>query len=145
MSTQIVEKLEVGTSCKEAFELSQDYDRRLDWDPFLAIARLIDAGKAGKGLVSYCESKSGIGMETVYVSFDAPRTAAVKMTKGPFYFKNFAASWRFREAGEVKCEIIFTYSFELIKLFRPVTPLVKAILRREMRKRLVALSNHLER
>lgn len=140
VSHQIIEKAQAPVSVETAFAVSQDYVHRLDWDPFLRIARLIDATEAGKGVRSYCESKSRIGMETEYVSFDPPKTAAVKMTDGPFYFRNFAASWRFLPKGPESCEIIFTYSFELQPILKPATGLIKAVLRREMRKRLHALT-----
>jgi hypothetical protein len=143
MSKQIIDRIECLVTPEVAFAVSQDYDRRLDWDPFLSIARVIGDSAPGKGVRTYCQSKSGIGMETEYVSFDPPKTAAVRMTRGPFYFRNFAASWRFRDVGDSKSEIIFTYSFELQPVLKPATFLVTAILRREMRKRLEALSLHL--
>ena len=78
------------------FDLIHDYARRLDWDPFLKEARLIDgASEAGVGVRSLCVARgwlSGAAMETVYVSFERPRIAAVRMTKGPRILAKFAAS-----------------------------------------------------
>ena len=69
---------------RELFRLTQDYDHRLDWDPFLKEARLVGGAQtAGIGVRAWCVAKSGLGMETEYVSFNPPKTVAVKMTKGP--------------------------------------------------------------
>jgi hypothetical protein len=48
----------------ELFRLSQDYGRRLEWDPFLRSASLIDAHEAGVGIRAVCVAKSGWAMET---------------------------------------------------------------------------------
>src|SRR5580700_6193860 len=96
------------------FALSQDYARRLEWDPFLKEARLIDgAVAAGIGVRAWCVSKGGFGMETEYVSFEAPSVAAVRMTRGPFFIKAFAASWRFSEAGDAATHVSFKYFLDL--------------------------------
>lgn len=64
------------------FRLTQDYERRLEWDPFLQSANLIgDAKEAGVGVKALCVSKGGWAMETEYVSFNPPHATAVKMTR----------------------------------------------------------------
>src|ERR671927_353008 len=79
------------------FDLTQDYDRRLDWDPFLKEARLVGgATAAGLGVGAWGAARSGLGMETEYVSFRRPDVVAVKMTRGPALFGSFAGSWRFK-------------------------------------------------
>ena len=47
------------------FHLSQDYVRRLEWDPFLRSADLVGgANQAGVGVRALCVAKSGWAMET---------------------------------------------------------------------------------
>jgi Polyketide cyclase / dehydrase and lipid transport len=82
------------------FRLSQDYGRRLEWDPFLRSANLVgDARAADVGVRALCVSRSGWAMETEYVSFNPPRATAVKMTSGPWFLDQFAGSWRFEEVA----------------------------------------------
>ena len=80
------------------FDLIHDYSRRLEWDTFLQEACLLDgAERAGLGVKARCTARNGFAgfaMETVYVSFDRPRVAAVKMTNGPAILETFAASLR---------------------------------------------------
>src|SRR5690349_5911791 len=93
------------------FDLSQDYDRRLEWDPFLRSARLVgDARAAGVGVRALCVARSGWAMETEYVSFNPPRATAVKMTRGPWFLDSFAGSWRFEEEAPGRTRVSFRYS-----------------------------------
>ena len=61
------------------------------------------------GARAYCVAKGGLGMETKYVSFNPPRTTAVKMTRGPWMVGEFAGSWRFEEAGPRVTRVVFRY------------------------------------
>ena len=80
----------------QVFEMTQDYSRRLSWDPFLRHAELCDGAAApGVGVRAWCVARSGPGMETEYVSFAPPRIAAVKMTRGPWMLESFGGAWEF--------------------------------------------------
>jgi Polyketide cyclase / dehydrase and lipid transport len=69
--------IEIRADANALFDLTQDYDRRLDWDPFLKQARLVGgATAAGVGVRAWCVARSGLGMETEYVSFQRPQVAA---------------------------------------------------------------------
>src|SRR5262245_53596048 len=60
----------VDGSPEEVFGLTQDYARRLTWDPFLREAVLLDGASApGVGVRARCVARSGLEMETEYVSF----------------------------------------------------------------------------
>lgn len=122
------------------FELTQDYSRRLSWDPFLKEARLVNARErmqAGVGARAWCVSRSGIGMETEYVAWDPPNVAAVVMTRGPWFLEQFAGSWRFDCVDATHTRVTFRYNLK----GRPVqlTPLLMAVFARDTRRRLVAL------
>src|SRR4029079_8486839 len=89
------QSIEIHATSAELFRLTQDYNHRLDWDPFLKDARLVNGAQAaGIGVRAWCVAKSGLGMETEYVSFNPPKTVAVKMTKGPAIIGSFARSRR---------------------------------------------------
>jgi hypothetical protein len=82
------------------FSLTQDYARRLTWDPFLTRAELLGGARApAVGVRSYCVARGGLGMETEYVTFTPPRIAAVKMTKGPWLLDAFGGAWEFVPDG----------------------------------------------
>jgi hypothetical protein len=123
------------------FDYSQDYKNRLKWDTFLTEAYLLNATEADKGVKAWCVSRNGLGMETQYVSFNRPRVTAIKMTKGPYLFKEFAASWTFKEETVGVTKVTFLYSFSLRFPFNIASFLVKMILQVNVRQRLVDLKN----
>ncbi len=80
------ESVEIDADPASLFRLSQDYGRRLEWDPILRSASLVgNAHAAEVGVRALCVSRSGWVMETEYVSFNPPRATAVKMTSGPWF------------------------------------------------------------
>lgn len=123
---KFTEKIEIICNPEFAFDYTQDYKQRLTWDTFLKRAELIDgATKADLGIKAYCVAKNGFGMETEYVSFNRPKTTAVKMTKGISIFKSFLGSWTFKEIQPNLTEVIFLYSFQLRFPFSIIKRLIK--------------------
>jgi hypothetical protein len=145
------ESIEIAAEPGAVFDLIHDYSKRLDWDPFLREARLLDgAASAEVGVKSICTARwtsGGMAMETVYVSFDRPAVAAVKMTRGPRLLGEFAASLRQEAVGTGRTRV--TYKFRLAA--RPgwlrfaLDPILFAIFARETRSRLTALKRFLEK
>ena len=86
-------------------------------------------------------------METVYVSFDRPNVAAVKMTRGPVVLETFAASLRQEGIDNGLTRVTYRFHFSTRpRWLRPIADLIAAALfRREVRGRLRALKAHLER
>ena len=122
----------------EVFTLSQDYARRLEWDPFLRSAELVGgATEAGVGTRAWCVAHNGFGMETEYVSFHPPRACAVKMTRGPWFLASFAGAWRFEEREPGQTEVSFNYHLR----GRPglLSPFLRWVFARDTRRRLEAL------
>jgi ribosome-associated toxin RatA of RatAB toxin-antitoxin module len=129
------------------FALTQDYSRRLSWDPFLRQAELVGGATApAVGVRAWCVARSGLGMETEYVSFVPPRIAAVKMTRGPWILESFGGAWEFTPSGSHATQVAFRYQFRT----RPrwLAWLLEPVARRwfswETRKRVVALQAALE-
>ncbi len=128
----------------ELFALTQDYGLRLSWDPFLREARLLGgAARAAKGVRAWCVAWHGLGMETEYVTFEPPRVAAVRMTRGPLPLASFAGSWRFDEAGPGRTRVAFRY--HLVARPRLLGPLLQAVFARDNDRRLRALRRAAER
>lgn len=142
---KFTEQIIINRDSETVFDYTQDYNNRLKWDVFLKRAELIEgATQAGKGAKAYCVAKNGLGMVTEYVSFNRPKVAAIKMTKGPFMFQSFVGSWTFREIGNMQTEVVFVYSFQLRFPFNLIIPFIKANLQNNVRQRLVYLKQHIE-
>lgn len=136
------QSVEIAAAPAELFALTQDYARRLEWDPFLESAELLDgATAAAVGVRAWCVAHNGLGMETEYVSFNPPRTCAVKMTRGPRLIGRFAGAWHFEEVAPGRTRVRFRYNLRA----RPrwlawlLTPIVARVFARDTRKRLEAL------
>ena len=133
------------------FDLIHDYARRLDWDPFLQEARLLHGAEAaGVGVTARCTARRGFGglrMDTVYVSFDRPRVAAVRMTRGPALLESFAATLRQDELDPGRTRVTYRFNFSTRPgWLRPILdPLAASLFLRETRRRLKSLKRHLER
>jgi ribosome-associated toxin RatA of RatAB toxin-antitoxin module len=144
-SIKFIESIIINKEPEEVFDYTQDYKNRLNWDTFLKQADLIDcATQAGKGVKAYCVAKNGIGMETVYVSYNRPKVTAVKMTKGPFMFKSFSGSWTFKSFVNGCTEVVFIYSFALRFPFSLLSSFITKNLQRNVKQRLKDLKSCLE-
>jgi ribosome-associated toxin RatA of RatAB toxin-antitoxin module len=129
------------------FDLSQDYTRRLQWDPFLRSARLLNgADEPGVGVRALCVDRNGTAMETEYVSYNPPRAVAVKMTRGPWFLDSFAGSWRFEEIKPGQTRVGFCYSLSAHPrwLSWMLNPILRRVFARDTRRRLSALKEAVE-
>jgi hypothetical protein len=132
----------IAASPGELFALTQDYGRRLRWDPFLKSAELLHgAPEAQIGVRAYCVARSGWGMETQYISFNPPRATAVKMTRGPWIIHSFAGAWRFAAVEPHLTRVVFRYHLRPRPrwLWWLLTPVLAWVFARDTRKRLIAL------
>lgn len=137
----------IDAPATELFALTQDYSRRLEWDCFLKAAYLLDgAQRAGVGVRANCVSRSGMAMETEYVSFNPPTVTAVKMTRGPWFIENFAGSWRFIEESPGRTKVYFKYSVRARPRWMAplLSPFLALVFARDTRKRLAALKSAVE-
>jgi polyketide cyclase/dehydrase/lipid transport protein len=128
--------IDIHASPAAVFDLIHDYPRRLDWDPFLKEARLLGGA----------ESAGGFAMESIYVSFERPRVAAVRMTKGPALLETFAASLRQDEVNPGVTRVTYRFNFSTRpRWLRPILePIAASLFLREVRQRLAALQRYLE-
>jgi ribosome-associated toxin RatA of RatAB toxin-antitoxin module len=134
---------EIEATPADLFALTQDYGRRLDWDPYLKVATLIDGATHPEvGVRAWCVARNGFGMETRYISFRPPATCAVEMTRGPWLLRAFAGSWRFEPIGSRRTRVHFTYDVTGRPGF--LTRPLAWIFRRDTSRRLQALKNAVE-
>ncbi|MET0299287.1 MAG: SRPBCC family protein [Flavitalea sp.] len=142
---KFTESIQINAKPEFVFDYTQDYDKRLQWDTFLKKADLMEGAiVADKGVQAYCVAKNGLGMTTEYVSFNRPKVAAVKMTKGAYMFSSFQASWNFRPITEDNTEVIFIYSFSLRFPFILFRKYITLNLRNNVKQRLVDLKRNIE-
>jgi len=133
---------EIEVSQKEIFDLTQNYDLRTEWDPFPESYRFLNGNTVGKGLELEVVDKSGRSMIVEYVSFKPPIVAAVKMVKGPWYIRNFAGSWMFKDIGRNRTLAVFKYNISGFPsiLSKPI----RWVFSRDINKRLIALKKYAE-
>jgi ribosome-associated toxin RatA of RatAB toxin-antitoxin module len=125
------------------FALSQDYALRTDWDPFVRAMRLLDgATEPGPGVRVWVRARNGLTMEVRFFSVHPPRSVAMKMTRGPWLFRQFAGTWLFVPHTNGQTEVTFRYSFQ--SRYRFLDPFIRALLRRDIRKRLLGLKRGAE-
>jgi len=140
-------KIGIMVTQDAAFDLAQDYYARLDWDPFLTKIEFRDgATQADVGVRVWVRAKNGLSMEVVYVTYDRPRSTAMKMVEGPRMFERFAGTWKFDGDAGDRTDVTFRYNFETRwPLFRPVlNSVIRAVFARDIRRRLEGLKRAAE-
>ncbi|MFZ4508159.1 MAG: type II toxin-antitoxin system RatA family toxin [Fimbriimonas sp.] len=128
------------------YRVSQDYDIRFDWDPFLEKLEVVRGSADDPQIGTQVAVRSRLGMKMVveFVQIDPPERVAVKMVSAPGLIAKFAGSWNFRPIGEAT-EVTFRYVFTMGPFARLTTPIAIAYFRRVVRKRLAALKSYCER
>jgi ribosome-associated toxin RatA of RatAB toxin-antitoxin module len=139
--------IEVDAPAGRIFDLSQDYGRRLDWDPFVRAIRSHNLGPDPVvGGRVWVQARNGLEMTVEYVTVDRPRRLAVRMVSRSNLFARFAGSWGFEARAPGRTRVVFRYGFET--RWRWLRPLMdRAIVRvftRDLRARLAALKRAAE-
>jgi len=141
-------RIRVDSPQETVFDLAQDYGARLDWDPFLSRIVFRDgATEANVGVKVWVRAKNGLSMEVVYVTYDRPRSTAMKMIDGPRFFERFAGTWKFDRRDDGSTEVTFRYNFETRwrVLRRVLNPAIGVVFGRDIRLRLEGLKGAAER
>lgn len=136
----------IESSQEELFDLTQDYSKRLLWDPFPESYEFINGKIVDVGLQLRVNAKNGYSMVVEYVSFKRPSVAAIKMINGPWSISKFAGSWSFQKVSELQTIVIFKYNIVGAPIWakKIVTPLVSLVFKRNAQKRLTALKQYSE-
>jgi hypothetical protein len=131
------------------FDLLHDYTRRLEWDTLLQAAYLDGATVAAKGVTAVClgrKSLGGITLKTVYVTFERPTLAAVRMVNAPVFFESWAAAIRHEDISDHESRLTYKFHFTTRpRLLRfALDPFMERVFVWETRKRLQALKAFFE-
>ncbi|HEU4370301.1 MAG TPA: SRPBCC family protein [Methylomirabilota bacterium] len=95
------------------FALTQDYDARLRWDPFLTdIEFKHGATQAMVGVQVWVRARNRLSMTVEYITLDPPNAVAMKMIEGPWLFRKFSGTWLFRDDGAGRTRVTFRYNFQ---------------------------------
>src|SRR5687767_5100136 len=127
------------------FDLLHDYTRRLEWDTLLASAYLEGgANVAAQGVTAVCVGRKSLGsiaLKTVYVTFERPTLAAVKMVNAPLFFQSWAASIHHQDISARESRLTYKFHFTARPSFLRfvLDPLLERIFVWETKKRLRAL------
>lgn len=143
----IAADIEIDAPHAELFDLAQDYDLRLRWDPFIkAIAFRGGATAATVGVRVWVRAHNGLTMEVEYITVNRPDQVAMKMTSGPWIFRQFSGAWLFKPLAAARTRVVFRYNFAVRpRLLAPaVEPVVARVLARDMRLRLEGLKRGAE-
>lgn len=138
----IEQSSEILKNDEELFNFTQDYSRRLEWDPFPESYKFLNSQKVDKGLQLMVRDKFGRSMTVEYVSFKPPKVAAIKMITGPWYIKNFAGSWSFHQLNADKTRVVFKYNIVGYPFFMNI--IIRQIFKYNTKKRLKALKSYAE-
>ena len=139
--------IHIGAPIEDLFDLTQDYRRRLDWDPFLRDLRFLNgATEAAVGVQVRVRAWNGLTMTVKYVALDRPRVVAMRMLSGPFFLRAFVGSWRFAQTDDGATRVVFRYVFESRWhwLRWLLDPLIATAFRRDVRARLRGLKRGAE-
>jgi ribosome-associated toxin RatA of RatAB toxin-antitoxin module len=145
----VEDRILIHAPAEALFDLAQDYALRLEWDPFLREMRFLDgASVAAVGVKVWVRAWTGLTMTVEYISLDRPHVVAMKMLRGPWFFRAFAGTWRFVEQTSGTTEVVFRYAFET--RWRGgwsrwmLDPLIRVVFRRDIRARLRGLKRGAE-
>lgn len=134
--------IRIDAPCESLFTLSQAYGLRRHWDPFVREMRFLDgATEAGLGVRVWVRAWTGLTMEVEFVSFRPPDSVAMKMLRGPFFFRQFAGTWLFKAKSDGTTEVTFRYGFTTRwRWVRPLLdPIVKMVFSRDLKGRLAGM------
>ncbi|WP_437321480.1 type II toxin-antitoxin system RatA family toxin [Sorangium sp. So ce385] len=138
---------EIDAAPDELFALSQDYDLRLEWDPFLREMRYRDgATEPAVGVRVWVRAKNGLSMEARYITLNPPEQVAITMVDGPRIFRQFSGAWLFKALSPRRTRVTFRYNFTARPrvLAAVLEPVMAAVLRRDIEQRLAGLKQSAE-
>jgi ribosome-associated toxin RatA of RatAB toxin-antitoxin module len=137
----------IAASQDQVFAVAQDYDLRLQWDPFLRQIKFLGgATHAAVGVQVWVKAKNGLAMTVEYLAVQRPSHVAIKMVTGPFFFQQFGGTWRFEVVAPAQTQVRFRYSFRTRwPILRPILdPMIRLVFARDVRARILGLKRFME-
>ncbi|AUX43221.1 polyketide cyclase [Sorangium cellulosum] len=138
---------EIDAPADDLFALTQDYGLRLEWDPFVRELRYCDgATEPAVGVRVWVRAKNGLSMEVRYITMNPPEQVAIALVEGPPIFRQFSGAWLFKALSARRTRVTFRYNFAARpRILAPVLePVMTAVLRRDIEKRLAGLKRSAE-
>lgn len=132
----------VRASQEAAFDASQDYARRRDWDPFsrrLAALPAVDGQR-----VTRVTAWHGASMDVAFVAWCPPERAAIRMISRSRLLAVFAGSWAFLPKEDGMVEVRFRYQVAPHAWYTWLAPIMLRYFRWETHRRLAAFKRYLE-
>jgi ribosome-associated toxin RatA of RatAB toxin-antitoxin module len=131
----------IDAPAERLFALSQDYRLRRAWDPFVKEMRFLNgAAEAAKGACVWVRAWTGLTMVVQFTSFRPPTSVAMKMVRGPWFFRQFAGTWLFAAQPSGQTLVTFRYAFATRRAWRLVVdPFIRWLFQRDIRGRLRGL------
>lgn len=117
------------------FDLTQDYDKRKEWDTPMGEIRLLTPLPIGKGSQLKYIANNGFGMVVEYQNYQRPKIASIRMISDSKIFAHFGGGWRFEPIDDTTTKITLAYSFDAKFLPKLLNPILGKIFARENRKR----------
>lgn len=138
---------QIDAPLEAVFDLAQDFDLRLKWDPFLKAVKYLDGARAvAPGVRVWFRNSVGITMTIEFTGVKRPAVVAMRMVRGPRIFRQFVANWQFRaiDAGttEVTCKYVFESRWRSLAWL--LDPILCSMVGRDNRKRLSGLKRGAE-
>lgn len=119
--SNIEQQIAINCPLEKAYEISQDYSVRYDWDPFPERIEFLDgATEVRIGARVNVIAKSRLRMIVEFIQISPPHLAAVKMIKGPFILKSFSGSWVFKSLPDDTTLVTFKYNLKAKKWAIPL-------------------------
>ncbi|MFY9221125.1 MAG: SRPBCC family protein [Blastocatellia bacterium] len=137
----------VRATPENVFDLSQDYNLRLEWDPFIRDIKFLNgATKVNVGVQVWVRAWTGLTMTVEYITLKRPNVVAMKMLSGPKFFCSFSGSWRFEPHSTFDTEVTFKYAFDIRwkSLAWLLNPIIKLVFHRDIIGRLKGLKHGVE-
>ena len=134
-------------STVDLFDLTQDYARRLEWDPFPDRYEFHDgAARPDVGVELSVQARNGYSMRVRYVSFNRPHAAAIEMVSGPWFIARFAGAWNFSAIADGLTRVTFKYNVAASpsSLGLIVQPILNWSMARHTKRRLLGLKVYSE-
>ena len=129
------------------FDLTQDYARRAEWDPFPESYEFHEGVTHPQiGVHVTVRARNGFSMRVEYVTFDRPHAAAIKMVAGPWFIHRFAGTWHFTSEANKFTRVTFKYNVVAGPTIVGwlLQPFIERSFSRHTKERLRALKSYVE-
>ncbi|MCE7734783.1 MAG: SRPBCC family protein [Candidatus Heimdallarchaeota archaeon] len=143
----IHQEILIDCSQEKCFKISQNYNIRLDWDPFLSEMVFLDGETVAAPKVQVrVKSKNNQEMTVEFITVKSPDHVSMKMTSGPIYFSKFSGTWNFQSIDDKQTKVVFRYKFRLKWWTIPIITrlFVNRLLSKTMKSRLIGLKKYCE-